>query len=138
MWSIHMWRILTIFWQACQIRLRIHFTVKGHKWVSLTYFDFNSYLVITRLIHKERLGVCNIEITEIQQFLRQLFSILASTEGWAFYQIFKKGGGLDRFSICRWGLLGKREMVTLFKGTFCSFYIENELKPEISNNKRSL
>ena len=28
------------------------FTVKGHNWVSLTYCDFNLYLVITRLIHK--------------------------------------------------------------------------------------
>ena len=27
-------------------------TVKGHSWVSLTYCDFNLYLVITRWIHK--------------------------------------------------------------------------------------
>ena len=28
------------------------FTVKGHNWVSLTYCDFNSYLVTTRLVQK--------------------------------------------------------------------------------------
>ena len=28
------------------------FKVKGHNWVSLRYYDFNLYLVITRLVHK--------------------------------------------------------------------------------------
>ena len=62
MFALHMCRFLTISWWAYQIRLRTHFTVKGHNWVSLTYYDFNSYLVITRLIHKEMLGVCDNEI----------------------------------------------------------------------------
>ena len=44
------------------------FTVKGHNWVSLTYCDFNSYLVITRFIHEERLGVCDHEITPLTIF----------------------------------------------------------------------
>ena len=44
------------------------FTVKGHNWFSLTYCDFNSYLVITRLIYEERLGMCYHKITQIMQF----------------------------------------------------------------------
>ena len=44
------------------------FTVKGHNWVSLTYCDFNSYSVITRFIHEERLGVCDHEITPLTIF----------------------------------------------------------------------
>ena len=34
------------------------FSDKGYNKVSLTYFDLNSYLLKTRLTHKERLGVC--------------------------------------------------------------------------------
>ena len=49
---------LTSLWQAYQVRLGTYFdTVNGHNWVSLTYCDIISYLVITRLIHEERLGV---------------------------------------------------------------------------------
>ena len=44
------------------------FAVKGHNWVSLTYCDFNSYSVITRFIHEERLGVCDHEITPLTIF----------------------------------------------------------------------
>ena len=43
-------------------------TVKGHNWVNLTYCDFNLYLVITKLIHKEMLDVSNHEIIQIMQF----------------------------------------------------------------------
>ena len=46
----------------------------------------------------------------------------------------KKGEGLDRISIFRGVLLGKRR-VTLFRGG-CSFYIENKLKSEIFNDKK--
>ena len=47
---------------------------------------------------------------------------------------FQKGG-LDRISIFSGGLLGKRE-VNFSGGS--SFYIKNELKSEIFNDKRSL
>ena len=43
-------------------------TVNGHNWVSLTYGDFNSYLVITRLIHNKRLDVSDHDITQTIQF----------------------------------------------------------------------
>ena len=58
-------------WQACQTNCEptlTQLTVKGHNWVSLTYCDFDSYLVITRLVHKERLDLCNHEITQTMQF----------------------------------------------------------------------
>ena len=49
------------------------FTVKGHNWLSLAYCDLNSYLVITRLIHKEGLGVFDHEITQTMQFVKTDF-----------------------------------------------------------------
>ena len=58
-------------WQACQTNWEptlTQLTVKGHNWVSLTYYDFDSYLVITRLVHKERLDLCNHGITQNMQF----------------------------------------------------------------------
>ena len=39
----------------------------------MTCSDFNSYLVITRFIRKERLGVSNHEITQIMQFVDTSF-----------------------------------------------------------------
>ena len=42
------------------------YTVGGHK---LRYCDLNSFLVITRLIHAERLSVWNHEITKIMQIV---------------------------------------------------------------------
>ena len=49
------------------------FTVKGHNWVSLTYCDFNSYLVTTRLIHEVMLDVCYHEVTQTMQFAETNF-----------------------------------------------------------------
>ena len=46
----------------------MQFTVKCHNLVSLTYCDFNLYLVIRRLIDEKRLGVYDHEITQIMQF----------------------------------------------------------------------
>ena len=76
------------------------------------------------MILEERLGVYDHKITQIMQFAEP------STK-------FKKGEGLDRFSIFRGGLLGQRR-VTFFKGNYCSFYIENKLKSKIFNDKQSL
>ena len=55
--------------------------------------------------------------------------------GLSFWPIFQKGG-LDRISIFRGGLLGRRR-TTLFRES-CSFYIKNKLKSQIFNNKKSL
>ena len=53
---------------------------------------------------------------------------------WTSYQIFKKKGQIDRTSIFRRGLLEKK-WVTFFRGN-CNFYIKNELKSKISNDKK--
>ena len=42
---------------------------------------------------------------------------------------FQKGEGLDRTSIFKGGLLGKKGG-DLFQGSGCNFYIKNELKSE--------
>ena len=70
----------TDFWKLCGQPARwdweptsTQVTVKGYNWVSLTYGGFNPYLVITRLIHEERLGVCDHEITQIKQFAQISF-----------------------------------------------------------------
>ena len=55
--------------------------------------------------------------------------------GFSLRPIFQKGG-LDRISIFRVGLLGRRR-TTLFRES-CSFYIKNKLKSQIFNNKKSL
>ena len=49
------------------------FTFKDHNWANLTNCDFNSYLVITRMIDKQSLGVCDHEITQIMQFSKTSF-----------------------------------------------------------------
>ena len=46
------------------------------------------------------------------------------------------GGGLDRISIFRGELLGKRGLIFFRKG--CSFYLKNKLESEIFNDKNSL
>ena len=64
-----------------------------------------------------------------------VWTLLSLLGGWTSYQIFKKGGGgrgLDRISIFRGGLLGKRGWT--FSGG-CSFYIKNKLKSEIYKQK---
>ena len=52
------------------------FTVKGHNWVSLTYCDFNLYLAITRLIHKERLGESRVQNYGVPSRSTQPFILL--------------------------------------------------------------
>ena len=49
---------------------------------------------------------------------------------WTSYQIFKKGGGLDRTSTFRDGLLGKRAWLFWGEGG-CNFFIKNKLKSEL-------
>ena len=55
--------------------MRTQFTVKDHNWGSLTYCDFKSYLVVTKLMYKEKLGVCDHKITEIMQSVETSFCI---------------------------------------------------------------
>ena len=58
--------------------------------------------------------------------------------GRPFYQIFKGGGGLDRISTFKGGLLGKKR-ITFFKGgRGVTFHVKNKLKSEIFNDKTSL
>ena len=60
--------------------------------------------------------------------------------GWASYQISKIGGAwqglLDRASICRGGLLGKRGW--LFSGGVAIFSTKNKLKSGIFNDKKKV
>ena len=54
--------------------------------------------------------------------------------GRSSHHIFKKGGGrVNRISVFREGLLGKK--IDLFQGV-CNFYIKNKLKSEIINDKK--
>ena len=54
--------------------------------------------------------------------------------GRSSHHIFKKGGGrVNRISVFREGLLGKK--IDLFQGG-CNFYIKNKLKSEIINDKK--
>ena len=58
--------------------------------------------------------------------------------GWGLSLLpnFEKGGGVDKISIFRGGMLVKREVI--FSGKGCSFYIKNKLKYEVFNDKKSL
>ena len=52
------------------------FKVKGHNWLSLAYCAFNS------LVHKESLGMCNHEITQIMQFVKLNYTFFRELEIW--------------------------------------------------------
>ena len=51
-------------------------TVKCHNWwVTLTYCDYNPFLVITRFIHEKRLGVRDHKITKTMQFAKTMYGV---------------------------------------------------------------
>ena len=51
------------------------YSVMGHNWASVTYCEFNYNLVITRLTHEQRLGVCGHEIKQIMEFAKNMYGV---------------------------------------------------------------
>ena len=67
-----------------------------------------------------------------------IFPTFCGGGGWTSNQIFKKGG-LDRTLIFIRGLVGKRGLTFLRGGgRSCNFYIKDQLKCEIFNDKKRL
>ena len=111
-------------------RLYIHLVLQNNFFKALKFF----------LIHKITLKTCYDKFIIYQPHEHSVHPsppfLLGEWGGvWACYETFKKGW-LDRTTIFRGGLLGKRG-VTFFQGG-CIFSIKNKLKSEIFNYKKSL
>ena len=68
----------TNFWQVCDKPAKWNwhgYSATGHNWVSLEYYNFNLYLAITRLIHEERLVVCDHEIIKVKQIAETMYAM---------------------------------------------------------------